>query len=151
MYYFCDETQKEQTVLEKSLMGAQFAKSKTVHSFGELSRDGAQSLIDEIVTIYHCYCIGRIVLNPNENDEIKAVDVVGTEKYQIPTISKSTLKNVDKCRDYFLKFVLGYSRSRYPDETEKQVNLMNGEFNFFPCCLKVNRSNTSILQCIWMN
>lgn len=132
LYYFCDETQKEQTVLEKSLMGAQFAKSKTVHSFGELSRDGAQSLIDEIVTIYHCYCIGRIVLNPNENDEIKAVDVVGTEKYQIPTISKSTLKNVDKCRDYFLKFVLGYSRSRYPDETEKTSEFDEWGIQFLP-------------------
>lgn len=132
LYYFCDETQKEQTVLEKSLMGAQFSKSKTVHSFGELSRDGAQSLIDEIVTIYHCYCIGRIVLNPNENDEIKAVDVVGTEKYQIPTISKSTLKNVDKCRDYFLKFVLGYSRSRYPDETEKTSEFDEWGIQFLP-------------------
>lgn len=132
LYYFCDETQKEQTVLEKSLMGAQFAKSKTVHSFGELSRDGAQSLIDEIVNIYHCYCIGRIVLNPNENDEIKAVDVVGTEKYQIPTIPKSTLKNVDKCRDYFLKFVLGYSRNRYPDETEKTSEFDEWGIQFLP-------------------
>lgn len=132
LYYFCDETQEEKTVLEKSLMGAQFAKSKTVHSFGELSRDGAQSLIDEIVNIYHCYCIGRIVLNPNENDEIKAVDVVGTEKYQIPTIPKSTLKNVDKCSDYFLKFVLGYSRSRYPDETEKTGEFDEWGIQFLP-------------------
>lgn len=132
LYYFCDETQKEKTVLEKSLMGAQFAKSKTVHSFGELSRDGAQSLIDDIVTIYHYYCIGRIDLNPNENDEIKAVDVVGTEKYQIPTIPKSTLKNVDKCRDYFLKFVLGYSRSRYPDETEKTSEFDEWGIQFLP-------------------
>lgn len=132
LYYFCDETQKEQTVLEKSLMGAQFAKSKTVHSFGELSRDGAQSLIDDIVAIYHYYCIGRIALNANDNDEIKAVDVVGTEKYQIPTIPKSTLKNVDKCRDYFLKFVLGYSRSRYPDETEKTSEFDEWGIQFLP-------------------
>ena len=132
LYYFCDETQKEQTVLEKSLMGAQFAKSKTVHSFGELSRDGARSLIDDIVTVYHYYCTGRIVLNVNENDEIKAVDVVGTEKYQIPTIPKSTLKNVDRCRDYFLKFVLGYSRSRYPDETEKTSEFDEWGIQFLP-------------------
>ena len=42
LYYFCDETQKEKTVLEQSLIGEQFAKSKTVHSFSELSQDGAQ-------------------------------------------------------------------------------------------------------------
>lgn len=45
-------------------------------------------------------------MNSGEIDEIQAVDVVGSEKYQFPTIPKSTLKNVDKCKDYFLKFVL---------------------------------------------
>lgn len=30
LYYFCDETQKEQTSLQQSLMGAQFAKSNTI-------------------------------------------------------------------------------------------------------------------------
>lgn len=119
LYYFCDETQKEKTALEQSMMGANFAKSKTVHSFSELSKDGAQGLIDDIVAVYHNYCTGRIVLSSGENDEIQAVDVVGTEKYQLPTIPKSTLKNVDKCRDYFLKFILGYSRGRYSDKTEK--------------------------------
>ena len=88
-------------------MGAHFAKSKTVHSFSELSQDSAKALIDDIVAVYHYYCTGRIVLNSGEIDEIQAVDVVGSEKYQFPTIPKSTLKNVDKCKDYFLKFVLG--------------------------------------------
>ena len=57
-------------------MGANFAKSKTVHSFSELSQDGAQALIDDIVAVYHYYCIGKIVLNSGENDEIQAVDVI---------------------------------------------------------------------------
>ena len=47
LYYFCDEIQKEKTALEQSLMGAHFAKSKTVHSFSELSQDGARALIDD--------------------------------------------------------------------------------------------------------
>ena len=119
LYYFCDETQKEKTALEQSLRGAHFAKSKTVHSFSELSRDGAQSLIDDIIAVYHYYCSGRIVLKSDEVDEIQSVEVAGTEKYQLPTIPKATLNNVDKCRDYILKFVLGYPRGKYPDETEK--------------------------------
>ena len=32
-------------------MGAHFAKSKIVHSFDELSKDGAQALIDNSVTL----------------------------------------------------------------------------------------------------
>lgn len=132
LYYFCDETQKEKTALEQSLMGARFAKSKTVHSFSELSREGAQALIDDIVAVYHYYCTGRIVLNSGENDEIQAVDVVGTEKYQLPIIPKSTLKNVDKCRDYFLKFVLGYSRGRCPGEMENTSEFDDWGLQFLP-------------------
>ena len=122
LYYFCDETQKEKTVLEQSMRGANFAKSKTVHSFSELSQYGAQALIDDIVAVYRYYCIGEMALSHDENDEIQAVDVVGTEKYQLPIIPKSTLKNVDKCRNYILKFVLGSSRGRTPDKTEKTSN-----------------------------
>lgn len=132
LYYFCDETQKGKTALEQSLMGARFAKSKTVHSFSELSREGAQALIDDIVAVYHYYCTGRIVLNSGENDEIQAVDVVGTEKYQLPIIPKSTLKNVDKCRDYLLKFVLGYSRGRYPGEMENTSEFDDWGLQFLP-------------------
>lgn len=132
LYYFCDETQKEKTALEQSLMGAHFAKSKTVHSFSELSQDGAQALIDDIIAVYHYYCTGRIALNSGENDEIQAVDIVGTEKYQLPTIPKSTLKNVDKCRDYLLKFILGYSRGKYPDETERTSEFDDWGIQFLP-------------------
>ena len=132
LYYFCDEIQKEKTALEQSLMGAHFAKSKVVHRFEELVQDGAQALIDDIIAIYHYYCTGRIVLNSGENDEVQAVDVVGTEKYQLPTIPKSTLKNVDKCRDYLLKFVLGYSRGRYTDETEKTSEFDEWGIQFLP-------------------
>ncbi len=132
LYYFCDETQKEKTTLEQSLMGAIFAKSKTVHSFDELSQCGFQELIDDIIAVYHYYCTGRIVLKSNEIDEIQSVEVVGTEKYQLPTIPKTTLKNVDKCRDYILKFVLGYSRSRLPDEEEKTSEFDDWGIQFLP-------------------
>ena len=36
LYYFCDATNKEKTILEKNLEGAHNAKKKTVHSFDEL-------------------------------------------------------------------------------------------------------------------
>ena len=130
LYYFCDENQKEKTVLEQNLIGAHFAKSKTVHSFSELSQDGAQALIDDIIAVYHYYCTGRIVLKTEEVDEIQSVDVFGVEKYQLPTIPKATINNVDKCRDYILKFVLGYSQVKFPDETEKTSELDNWGLQF---------------------
>ena len=87
LYYFCDEKQKKKTALEESLMGAQFAKSKTVHSFAELGQDGASALIDDIVAIYHYYCNGKLVVKSDESDAMQSVEVVGTENYQLPIIT----------------------------------------------------------------
>lgn len=142
LYYFCDENQKEKTPLEQSLMGAHFAKSKTIHSFSELSRDGAQDLIDDIIAIYHYYCTGRIVMKADEVDEIQRVEVIGTEKYQLSTIPKSAIKDVDKCRDYIFKFVLGYSRGRSQDEVEKTSEFDDWGLKF----LHVLFDGTSIKQ-----
>lgn len=136
LYYFCDENQKEKTALEQSLMGAHFAKSKTVHSFSELSKDGAQALIDDIIAVYHYYCTGKIIVKPDERDEIQEVEIAGTEKYQLPTIPKATLKNVDKCRDYILKFVLGYSRGKFPDEKEKTSEIDEWGLEFLQILLE---------------
>lgn len=147
LYYFCDENQKEKTALEQSLMGAHFAKSKTVHSFSELSKDGAQALIDDIVAVYHYYCTGKIIVKPDERDEIQEVEIAGTEKYQLPTIPKATLKNVDKCRDYILKFVLGYSQGKFPDEKEKSSEIDEWGLEFLQVLLEgksIKRFNTAM-------
>lgn len=147
LYYFCDENQKEKTALEQSLMGAHFAKSKTVHSFSELSKDGAQALIDDIVAVYHYYCTSKIVVNPDERDEIQEVEIAGTEKYPLPTIPKATLKNVDKCRDYILKFVLGYSRGKFLDEKEKSSEIDEWGLEFLQVLLEgksIKRFNTAM-------
>lgn len=132
LYYFCDESQKEKTALEQSLMGAQFAKSKTIHSFNELSINGARALIDDIISVYHYYCTGRIILKTDESDEIQSVEISGTEKYQLPTIPKTAIKNVDKCRDYILHFVLGRSRDKYPDETVNTSEFDDWGLQFLP-------------------
>ena len=119
LYYFCDESSKEETALQQSLKGAQFAKSKIVHSFSELSQDGARELVEEIIAIYHYYCTGRIVLRSEEYEQIERVEISGTEKYQLPTIPKAALKNVAKCRDYIMKFVLGYFQDKFSDDSEE--------------------------------
>jgi len=115
LYYFCDEAQKEKTALEQSLMGAQFSKSKTVHSFDELSKDSAHALINDIIDVYRYYCAGKIVMK-EETDDVQGIDVTAGVRYDEPIIPKTVLNNVDKCRDYILKLVLGYSREREPDK-----------------------------------
>ena len=120
LYYFCDENKKEKTALEQSLMGAKFAKSKPVHSFGELSRDGAQDLINDIIDVYHYYCIGKVIARKEDEEiQVQGVDVAGTEKLQIPVIKKSVLKNIDKCKERILSISMSSSYRRFPDEKEK--------------------------------
>ncbi len=137
LYYFCDETSKEQTALEQSLMGSQHAKSKRVHTFDELSHDGAKSLIDDIVSVYHNYCSGRIgVLQAATPDQIRAVDVVGTEKYPVLTIPKMALRNIDRCRNRLLQFLIGYPRKSNMDEKEKTSDFDDWGIQFLSVLLE---------------
>ncbi len=116
LYYFCDETKKEKTALEQSLMGAQFAKSKTIHKFDDLIQNGFHDLIDDITAIYHHYCKGRLLWKrEDEAEEVHQIDVAKTEIVQLKTIPKSVLKNIDQCSDYLVKFSVGHN-FRFPGE-----------------------------------
>lgn len=110
LYYFCDETTKEKTALEQSLMGVTYAKSKTVHKFDDLSQDGARALINDIVTVYLNYCRGRLVSKPQyPDDTFRLTDLPENASFHVPTIPKTVVNNIDKCKDYILKLSLGYS------------------------------------------
>ncbi len=100
LYYFCDETTKEKTPVENSLIGFQFVKTRTVNSFEELLEHSAQALIDDIVFIYRNYCKGRLIATDENNTEYE----IGNDVYdESLLIEKSVLKNTDKCHKYFLK------------------------------------------------
>lgn len=119
LYYFCDEFEEEITPLENSLMGAQYAKSKTIHSFSELSKNGAKDLIEDIAMIYHYYCRHEIDVISNERETVQEVDITSAEKYQLSTIPKIVLKSVDKCRDYILGFIYNDFESTFANKEEK--------------------------------
>lgn len=120
LYYFCAETSKEKTPLEQSLMGAKFSKSRTVQKFDELSSNSAQALINDIVDIYHYYCVGKFnEYNLNEEIELQSIALKGTENLIIPTMPKTILKNVDKCKSFILEHVTGQTHHRWPDDPEK--------------------------------
>ena len=110
LYYFCDETKKEKTALEQSLMGAQYAKSIPIHKFDDLIQNGFQDLIDDITATYHHYCKGRLLWKKEDDaEEVHQVDVAKTEIVQLKTIPKSVLKNIDQCSDYLVKFSVGHN------------------------------------------
>lgn len=133
LYYFCDETQKEQTALQQSLMGAQFAKSKTISKFDDLIQNGCRDLIDDITATYHHYCKGRLLWKQeNPINEVQHIDVAETEPLQLKTMPKAVLKNIDRTSDYLLKFALGYTFGRFPDEEEKSGDIDDWCSQFLP-------------------
>ena len=110
LYYFCDETKKEKTALEQSLMGAQHAKSIPIHKFDDLIQNGFQDLIDDITATYHHYCKGRLLWKKEDDaEEVHQIDVAKTEIVQLKTIPKSVLKNIDQCSNYLVKFSVGHN------------------------------------------
>lgn len=120
LYYFCDETTKDKTALELSLMGATYAKSKTVHKFDDLSREGAQALINDIIIIYLNYCRGRLIARTlDAEDTLCLTDLPPNASFHAPTIPKTVLNNIDKCKDYILKLTFGFSTRNILDEEIK--------------------------------
>ena len=133
IYYFCDENSKEKTAVEEGLMGANFAKCKTIHKFSSLSENGAQGLINDITEIYHHYCKGRLLLSQeDENEETLQFDISNLQKQQLITTPKSVLKNVDKCTKYILKLISINSGRKYPNDIEKTSSVDEWGVEFLP-------------------
>lgn len=148
LYYFCDEVSTEKTPLEISLIGAQFAKSKTVHKFDDLSYDGARALISDIINVYHYYCVGRIGFQQdNPWDNIQSVDIAGSEKILPPSFPKTVVKNTDRCRDYILEYFLGYKAGKLFNEAEQTSNVDDWSVEFLPILLggkSIKQFNTAM-------
>ncbi|WP_370810145.1 hypothetical protein [Anaerobutyricum hallii] len=124
LYYFCDERSTEKTVLEQSLMGATFAKSKTVHKFDDLLEEGFQAIINDIITVYLSYCRGRLVSKTEDDDDtVYKVEIIKDTNYREPIIPKTVIENIDKCKDYILKKTVGFSSKKLLGEDIKTSQL----------------------------
>ena len=89
--------------MQKSLIGAAFAKCKTVSSFNELKKNSAEGLINDIIGIYHYYCTGRLEEAHNNIENIQSVVMKGSEYIPQNSLPKVMLSNIDKSRNYILK------------------------------------------------
>lgn len=112
-YYFCSQFSNEQTSLQKSLFGPGNPKYNEISSFDELIENGTQHLVDEIVSIYHNFCRGRLREYNGEIEMSSSVDNISDydtadEKY-LPKIS---LNNIDKSCDYILSKTIGNVTNR---------------------------------------
>ena len=145
LYLFCDEKQKEKTPIEERMTGASFAHTKRVHRFDDLCKEGFKSLVEDIVTIYHCYCKGYQLEKPkiNENKEIS----LGESDVPYNYIPKTSLEQIDKCTEYFEKIILGRSFDRFPEDTQKTCDYDEWGCKFLPVLFEgksIKNFNTSM-------
>lgn len=85
LFYFCDKYSDEETLLQASLKGAKYAKSKVIHSFEEFIQNSAQDLLNDLILIFKEYCKGKLVsckakdeqIGRNENEQTMELDFAG--------------------------------------------------------------------------
>lgn len=116
IYYFCDENSKEKTELEKSLVGAIYAKSRIVHSFADLTQKCAEALLDDITHIYHHYCAHRFIECDKDEINSQGIDARTVEKHPEISFPKIILKNIDKSIEYILNQTANYRYPRFSGE-----------------------------------
>ena len=116
-FYFCSEKATEKTELERSMMGADFAKSYTVRNFSDLVNQGSIDLISEIVNIYRYYCAHQLNM-VDESAEINNVSQLKQDQPEKPMIPKDLLKKTHRSRDYILQFILGSAPKWSNDEVD---------------------------------
>jgi len=137
LYYFCDENSAEKTELEKSLMGAVYAKSKTVHHFAELSQNCAAALLDDIMLIYHYYCTNRLIERDKDDiDSPQEIDIQLVEKHQEISVPKVILKNIDKSIEYVLNTTADYRYYRSSEQKIQTSDLDDWGVQFFSILLE---------------
>lgn len=110
LFYFCDQLSKEETPLQKSLKGAIYAKSVTVHDFKEIIKCGAIDLMNDLVLIYKHYCKGRLAWRDEQSAE-QSPDIGNIELsiHANNVVQKDLLANIDICIEYFTKLILEHS------------------------------------------
>lgn len=106
-YYFCDESSKEKTPLQKSLTGEKHAKRIVVHSFKELIQTGARDLINDIVFFYRQHCKGRVGWREEESDEgIDNIFPSDSTIFAENMAGKDLLTSIDCCKNYLSHLIL---------------------------------------------
>ncbi len=102
-YYFCDEKDID---------------------FDEICEKGAQAFVNDIVNIYICYCRGSLISKYKETDtNIPSEALSASAGDHVVAMPKTIIENTDKCKDYILRFTLGFSGGRFDGDEIKTCEI----------------------------
>lgn len=134
LYYFCNCDSKEETPLQKSLIGAKNAKSKVIRSFEEFVQSGCQGLIDDLINIYKIYCKGRLIDFNEAQLQSKESHITDANICTPLLASKNDIiENADKCKKYLTNLIL-----KQNSEVEKTDDFDDYCYSFLPMLFEKN-------------
>lgn len=129
LFYFCDQTSKNETPLQKMLKGASYAKSKVVHDFKDLIERGPADFLNDLINIYRDYCKGRLIFQEESSSEQPSnIPLENVPLFSDTIAHKDVLTNVDGCVNYLSKLILDISA----DNEEKTGSLDKLMLAFLP-------------------
>lgn len=113
LFYFCDQNSKEETPLQKSLKGAQFAKSFVIHDFKDIIKQVGEDLLNDLYFVYKNYCNGRLDwIDETSKEELTNSTTISALSYSDIFLRKELVANIDKCVNFFEKLILGDSSTQ---------------------------------------
>lgn len=116
LFVFCDETTRKRTKLQEELTAGLNERYMEVHEFSQIPEKAYESVVREIVSIYHTYCRGKY-----EKSEIQEITTISEEL--IASESKYIIKrNLTKGYEY-TKHVLHQNIMFAIEDTKAQSNL----------------------------
>ncbi len=98
LYYFLGQSAKEVFELKQSLKESAQCVFNVVNNFDDFVKS-AQDVVNEIIDIYHYYCMGMMIDRDTAKQQFSIRDIDYSET------PKSILKNSDRCKDYLHKFI----------------------------------------------
>lgn len=109
IYYFCNEFSEEETSLQKSLKGVNFAKCFTINKFDQIVGQIGQDLINELALIYIYYCQNKLNLIEEDNidDNQTSMNNVDLAIYSDSIMEKDALSKIDGCVQYLVNLIFG--------------------------------------------
>ena len=135
IYLFCDENEKRPTPLQTEVMEQDRATYEVVHEFSDLVERAYQAVMRDVVSIYHDYCVGRLVRPPvqyrGKGSPIQAVDSV------VP--DKRFLDGFDRTRNELVRAV-------FPSESEVSASSALDEYCSLLLRAVIGKSNISALD-----
>lgn len=138
LFYFCDESSKEKTMLQEKLTGAVGNRFKEVKQFKDFIDRCSKDVVDELILVFRKYSKPYNTEESNELNltELGNKDLLNNSIIDGILIKKETMNSNAKTKQYFFKLILGYETQLRLQNEEKSNDLDEVCYKMLPVFLE---------------